>query len=306
MNFDELKLETGDWLGLSRKYFSVVVEKQHFLSVYSSAIASVAAIILAIIAWIPQRKTPRALVVVAIALTTTILFAQRSRIRPSSGVRDYVFRAPIAPGIVDHFHIWRVWGPTPLPSTPRIARTRITGDYGSWEHAEVRTSETPSSMGLLIHYRDWDAVSRWSYERELDNASTSLASRTMATPSIEDYHSPIFFWLINRASGSTFQILAELITQSDGTAICAFALPSDVRTAAIKSLTGNAAVITWATGSMKLSLTKKDLYSTPSAEIPSDVLRQIAAQGGIMSVTFDHPVERRYGRVWIETREAKS
>jgi hypothetical protein len=315
----EIELETGDWPEPTRKYFLSIVAKQHFLSVYSSAIASVAAIILAIVAWILLRKTPRALVVVAIALTATFVFTQRSRIRPSSGVRDYVIRVPIAPGIVDHFHIWRVYGPSPLPGTAGIARTSITGDYGKREDAELRTSETPSSMGLLNHYSDWDAVSRWSYQRELDTASLNsasvagrripLTSRTMATPSVEDYHGPIFFWLADRpsADSGTSQIGAGLMTQSDGRSICAFALPSNVRTAEIRvPFTANEALITWASGSIKLSLEKKTIYSGPSAEIPPDVLRQIVADGGIMNVTFDRPVERQFGRVWIEMREWKS
>ena len=164
-------------------------------------------------------------------------------------------------------------------------------------------------MGQLKHYRDWDAVSRWTYERELDTASAPRTIRTLATVSIYDYHSPIFFWLFNARSTDSgmSEITAELLTQSDGRSICAFALPSDVQAAEVKvPFNANEALITWANGSIKLNLTKKNYYSSASAEIPLDVLRQIAAQGGIMTVTFDRPVERQFAKVWIEMRESKS
>ncbi|MDQ6800443.1 MAG: hypothetical protein M3041_06350 [Acidobacteriota bacterium] len=309
VNFDELELETGDWPEPTRKYLLSIVAKHQFLSVYSSATVTVAAIVLAIVAWMLLRKTPRALVVVAIALTAIVVFAQRSRIRPSAAVRDYVIRAPIAVGIVDHVHVWRTYGATPFRETERTARTSITGDYGKREDAEVRTSETPASMGQLNHYRDWDAVSRWTYERELDPAERPRVTRAVATPSIADHHSPIFFWLFDRPdvnSGSS-EIGADLMTQSDGRKSGAFAIPSDVQAAEIKApFTANEVLITWATGSIKLKLVKKDIYKSATAEIPPDVLRQVAAQGGIMSVTFDRPVERQFGKVWIEMRESKS
>ncbi|HEX9501745.1 MAG TPA: hypothetical protein VGA10_08835, partial [Thermoanaerobaculia bacterium] len=189
--FNSLQLEASDWPDETRRHLLGIAAKHDFLRVYSGAIAAIAAIVLAIVAWILLRKTPRAIVAVSVVLAAAILFVQRGRIRPASDVRDYVIRAPIAPGIVDHFHVWRSYGPTPLAGPAPIARTSITGDYGKWANAEVRTSETPISMGVLRHSRDWDAVSRWSYQREIDAASTSFRNHAIATPSSSDFQGPI-------------------------------------------------------------------------------------------------------------------
>lgn len=303
LSFDELQLETGDWSDESRRHLSSVVAKRQFLSVYSGAAAAIVAIVIAIAAWMLLRQTPRTVVAVVVVLAATLLIAERSRIRPPSGVRDYTIRAPIAPGIVDHFHIWRAYGPTPLAEPARVTRTSITGDYGNREDAEVRTSETPSSMGLLNHHRDWDAVTRWSYQREL--SSNSSINRTTITGAAPDYHSPLWFWVVERPSGNNVSSRMEtrLKVTPDGRATCTFALPSDIRAAVVKtSFNGGGAEITWPAGSAKVKFTK-NIYSYSSAEIPTDVLRQIAAHGGIAGMTFDHPVESPYNRVWIEIRE---
>jgi hypothetical protein len=100
---------------------------------------------------------------------------------------------------------------------------------------------------------------------------------------------------------------AQLKTQADGRAICTFVLPSDVRAAEITiPFKGDAAELTWSGGSTKLTLAKKDIYSGPSAEIPLGVLREIAAHGGIVTVTFARPAQRTYDKVWIKIRESKS
>jgi len=91
---------------------------------------------------------------------------------------------------------------------------------------------------------------------------------------------------------------------SEGRATCTFAFPSDIRAAVVTRPVNSSEVeLTWSAGSMKLKLTRKNIYSYASAEIPSDVLRQIVAHGGIADMTFDHPVEPRYNKVWIEIRE---
>jgi len=309
LSLNSLELEASDWPDETRRHFLSLVAKHDFLRVYSGTIAAIAAIVLAIVAWIVLRKTPRAVVAVSVVLAVTILFAERNRIRPPSDVRDYVIRAPIAPSIIDHFHVFRAYGPTPLAGPARTPRTSITGDYGKRADAEVRTSETPSSMGLLRHYYDWDAVSRWSYQRELDGTSTSVGNQAMATTASGDFHTPIGFWLVERPSGSSAwsRLGANLKTQSDGRAMCTFVLPSDVQSAEMSiPFNGDAAELTWSSGSTKLTLAKKNIYSNRSAEIPLGVLREIASHGGIVNVTFASPAERPYDKVWITIRESKS
>ena len=276
------------------------------LSIYSSVVASVAAILIAITAWLLLRKTPRAAIVAMIVLTTAAVFAQRSRIRPSADIRDYSIRAPIAAGIVDHFHIWRTYGSVPLPPAPPAARTSITGDYGQPEGAELRTSDTAPSMGELHRNSYWDAVSRWTYQRELD--TTSANPKRTALPSIYDYHSPIVISLTDQRGNQAYsEIGTKLMSLPDGRMTCTFALPPKVEDAILRiPFQANEALLTWANGSTKLPLTKKDIYSFPVGKIPPDVLRQIATNGGIVNMTFDRPFEREFGRVWMELRESKS
>src|SRR5205823_3161355 len=156
----------------------------------------VGALVLAIAAWILLRKTPKAVVAIVVVLAATVLIAERSRIRPQAAVRRFTVRTYVAPGIADHLQVWRSYGTTPLTETTRVEKTSITGDYGKLENAEVRTSETPPSMGQLIHFTEWDAVSRWSYQREVGSAA--LTNQPFAAPNTSDYHSPIWFRLSDR------------------------------------------------------------------------------------------------------------
>ena len=313
ITIDSLQRETG-WPDESQRYLLSKVSKGQFLSVYSGATTTVLAILVATAAWMLLRRTPRAAVAVSLVLTVTVLFAQRSRIRPPSGVRHHIIRMPIAPGIVDDFHMWRAYGTAPLAEAvhdERSVRTSLTGDYGKMEVAEVRTSDTPPSMGLLHHRGDWDAASRWSYRRELDSSATSDGNRSVAIRVVADYHTPIRFWLVNRQSGP-FRMEGRLRPQSDGRATCAFAFPADVqegRTAEVQlpdPFAGRDVEIAWSTGSIKLKLVKTSIYRNPSAAISRDVCREIAAQGGIATVTVAGPVEPRDARAWIEVRENES
>jgi len=165
-------------------------------------------------------------------------------------------------------------------------------------------------MGLLKHHHDWDAVTRWSYQREL--SSSSSINRATITGAAADYHSPMWFWVAERPSKSgPSRMESRLNVTSDGRLVCTFAFPSDIRAALLRTpfrgvvgtpFNGGEAEITWPAGSARVKLTN-NLYSYASAEIPSDVLRQIVAHGGIADMTFDHPVEPRYNKVWIEIRE---
>jgi len=307
MSVGSLELESGNWPEETRRLFLSRVAKNDFLGAYSSAIAAVAAVVVAIGGWILLRRTPRAVVAISVVLVAIVFFAERNRIRPPFAVHDYWVRAPVAPGIVDHYHVWRTYGPAPFAGTAQLPRTSITGDYGKHESAEIRTSETPPAMGLLHHYTDWDAVSRWSYERKLSSSAFNKSSTiTGAAP---DYHSPMWFWVVDppARNGGWSRLGTRARRGSDGRGTCAFAIPKDARAASVStSFNSREAELAWANGRTKLALSKSDPYRFPTAAIPPGVLREIMAHGGIVNVTFETAAVSPYNSVWIAIQEPKS
>jgi len=291
-------------------------ETAGFFGVYRAAIATGAALLISIIGWLLVRQRPYIAVTVALVLIASIAVAARGRLRPVSGNFDYIMQLPIAPGITQRLTERLVYGPTPLVGPvdhSDVARTSLTGDYGAREDAEVRTSDTPPSMGLMSRGRDWDGVARWTYRREIDH-SFKTPTR-LAVAMFRDFHRPMVFWSLEPPTSGDFEIEGNLKKEPDGRMSCVFSLPpgsiSRNQVAVINlssSMAGSSVEISWDSGTTKLMPTKKDIYSTPSCVIPPAALHEIAARGGIVDVKIvpKEPVVQPFLRTWIKVQEKKS
>lgn len=281
--------------------------------VFAGAVATLIALLLAISAWLLLRRKPRLVVAAAVVLAAGLLVAARSRVRPAASVKEEDVRLPVAPGIVDHLHVWRAYGPAPVTAGADAVApaTALTGDYGIREEAEVRTSGTPPSMGVMVHDGDWDGFTRWSFRREIGDVTTAQAGRQQYTllRLMTDFHTA---WLqfVRRPDPAT--IVGDLLP-SDGKLTCSFVLPDDARwrgsveIASANALNGDDAAIAWANGSTTLRLTRTKLEEKPSCVVPPGVAAAISRSGGVAVVTIAHakPVDSYDRRIFIHFREQK-
>ncbi|HYS52828.1 MAG TPA: hypothetical protein VER58_03560 [Thermoanaerobaculia bacterium] len=289
-----------------------------FLRVSRATVLTGAALLVSICGWFLARRKWSAAIAFAVVLLAIGMIGQRDRIRPAARVFDHDLQLPGAPGIIEHFRERHEYGAAPLGEAVERsdrARTSLTGDYGSSEKAEARSSPTAPSMGLMIYWEDWDAVTRWSYRREIRNVAT--ISDRVVVPLLRDFHGNIAFFSAQRPIGRDFRIVGSPRKQPDGRLSCAFALgssalaPGQVAVLKVGSRLADSEVeMAWAGGTIKLTPTQKDIYSTPSCLIPPAVFREIAAQGGIVNLTIipkePLPAESFFYRTWIEVQEKKS
>jgi len=171
-----------------------------FLRVHQAAVLALAATLISVAGWLTLRRRPRAAITVGLLISAMFLLAARDRIRPRSGRYDVDVDTSLSPSIVDRVHLSRSHGPSPLPEEGGDAetmRTSITTASEEWGDAEVRTSSTPVSMGLLSRRRDWDAVTRSTRRHELgDGPEIRIRSRE-AENLVLDYKSTLavnFVW----------------------------------------------------------------------------------------------------------------
>jgi hypothetical protein len=293
-------------------------QRGDFLSIGRAAVFTGAALLISICGWLFARRKWSAAIACAVVLIAVGIVAERARLRPASGVLEHDMRLPGAPGIIEHFYERCAYGAAPLGEAvdrSDRARTSLAGDYGPSERAEARSSETAPSMGLMIFREDWDAVARWTYRREIHNAAA--ISNRIVIPVLHDFHGNMAFFSVQRPIGRDFKIDGSPRKQPDGRVSCAFALgsaalaPGQVAVLKVGNRLADAEVeMAWAGGTIKLTPTKKDIYSAPSCVIPPTVFREIAAQGGIVNLTIipkePVPGELFFYRTWIEVQEKKS
>jgi hypothetical protein len=297
-------------------YFAAFRDDRRSLIAHLPWLLTGAALVISLVAWFLVRRQRRLAVACAMILMAGLLIAMRGRVRQTSGVFESVRRDPIAPGVVVRFQKRSVFGPTPLAEyadRSDRARTSLTGDYGSYHDAEVRRSETSPSMGLMHREADWSSLSRWTYRREIETSAV-LPARTVLAE-IYDFHGAMIFSSVQRPTSRDFRIEGRLTKEPDGRASCTFALgstplaPEQIAVLRVGDiLPDTEAEISWGSGSIKLTPTKRDIYSTPSSVIPAAVLREIAAQGGIftLTVTPREPAITLLFGTSIEVREKKS
>lgn len=307
---DTSSLESSDRSEDPRRDPGRDVARASFLSAHSSAVAATIAALITIAGWLLLRKTPRFGVAVAIVVAASLLVAARSRIRPVSEVREYIIRSPVATGITDRIHIWRSYGPAPLAAIPANPHDAVTGDSGQREEAELRTSETPPSLGLLNHRGDWDAATRWSVRRELDDSSTGTRISNRSIDDFhQDFHSAVVLWFADKPASGPYRLESRLTNMPNGDVTLAFALPAsgNHKTTATVHFphwyAGHEVEITWATGSMTGRLARNDAEVNSSVAIPEDVCRSVAEQGGIARITVANPHARLTDTAWLEVRE---
>lgn len=160
--------------------------------------------------WVVMRRLPRpVLAIVAVALSAVILLG-RDRIRPAGhgferrpelikrttlgGVYTYEIHFPLAPGVVDHFTVERIYGASPLPAkeaSPEVLRTSITNADQTAYPTEIRDSATASGWGVIVRNQAWDAVSRSSERRELGETPIVRVRQRDATKLVVEYESPV-------------------------------------------------------------------------------------------------------------------
>jgi hypothetical protein len=106
----------------------------------------------------------------------------------------YEIEKPLSPGVVGSLHLSLAYGPSPVPAEDRDSekmRTSVTGGSESYEDAEVRTSNTPVSMGVMSRRQDWDTVTRWSSRRELGDAPSIRIRSREGKRLVLDYESTL-------------------------------------------------------------------------------------------------------------------
>jgi len=165
----------------------------HFLRIYPAATLSIAAAIVALAGWILFRRRPRLVTAVALLAIAGVVFAARDRIRPGSGGYNAEIQRSVAPGIVSTVHAKNVYGPTSLPADDgdeETMRTSITSAASEIENAEVRTSETAVSMGMMRRHWYWDTISRFRMRSEADNRTTIHIARREGNTLVLDYEAP--------------------------------------------------------------------------------------------------------------------
>lgn len=160
--------------------------------------------------WVVMRRFPRpVLAMVAVALSAVILLG-RDRIRPAGheferrpelikrttpgGVYTYEIHVPLAPGVVDHFTVERIYGASPLPAkeaSPEVLRTSITNADQTAYPTEIRDSATAPGWGVIVGNQAWAAVSRSSERRELGEAPVIRVRQRDATKLVIEYESPL-------------------------------------------------------------------------------------------------------------------
>jgi hypothetical protein len=284
--------------------------KTGFVSAHRAKILTGGMLVLSIASWFMARRRLLTAVVAAVIAVAFIIVGVRERLRPSAGASEDVARTTVAPGIVETFRARMIYGPSPIvepADRSDRARTSLTGDFGFPELAEVRASDTPPSMGMMVRGSDWDSFARWTYRREIDPAA--VASNRVIAVVLRDLHGSMAFWSIQRPTGSAFQMEGNLTKQTDGRAFCSFALdsaatgPGREATLHVGNVqAGSDFEVAWGGGSIKVT----PAAASPSWVIPAAVLQQIAEQGGIVSVTITKPAMTPAFRTWIEVKEKKS
>jgi hypothetical protein len=164
-----------------------------FLRVHPALLLTLAATLISLAGWLILRRRPRAAMTVALLISAIFVLAARERVRPPSGVYRYEIETPLSPGVVGSLHLSRSYGPSPLPAEDRDSetmRTSVTGASGFYGDAEVRTSSTPVSMGVMRRRDDWVALTRWSRRRELGDAPSIRIRSRDAKQLVLDYVSP--------------------------------------------------------------------------------------------------------------------
>jgi len=159
---------------------------------YSGLVTSLAAVVIAVAGWILLRRRQRAGIAVAMLGFAVIALSVRARIRPASGSYEFSVQAPVADGIADTLQVRRTWGPSPLvePLDAARMRTSVTGADDLWQRLEVRTSETPLTMGAFTRF-DWNGITRWTRRRELTAAGAHIRVRSSdAKKLVIDFESP--------------------------------------------------------------------------------------------------------------------
>jgi hypothetical protein len=155
--------------------------------------------------WPLMRRSPGLpLALTAVALSAAILLG-RNRIRPignaSAGGGDathasftYDNRSPLAPGVLDHYSLERIYGTTPLPPKPASAETRrtavTTADRNGAGSTEIRDSATVAGWGTIVRQRTWGVASRFSERRELGDVPVVHVRQRDGHKLVLDYESP--------------------------------------------------------------------------------------------------------------------
>ncbi len=285
------------------------------LSIYRGAVSTGSAVLLSTTAWLLARRKRSPAIAASLVIIVCVVFAARGKLRPPSHVDVGEMRMPSSPGVIEHFREQRAYGPAPLSEIVDRSdrgRTSLTGDYGPTEEAEVRRSDSAPSMGMMLPRGYWDSLYRWTYRREI--ADSPATTNRLVTPRITDFHHPMFFFSRFRATGRDFAIEGRLKKEPDGRLSCVFALPPNIgpsQSAVISlavTLAGSPVEIAWATGTTRLTPTRKDVYHSPRCEVPPDILRDIVAHGGIVTLTLtpEENILQPFLATWIHVQEKKS
>lgn len=268
-----------------------------FLRIYAGGVTAVLAAIAAIAAWLLLRKTPRTGIAIGVILIATALFAGRGRIRPSNAVLHYDSTVAVAPGVVDHVHLIRSYGAAPVAPVTTDGDA-ITGDHATIKDAEVRSSDTPPSFGLLASRHEFDAATRWWLRRELDDKAIARATMLRHGP---DDHTPIVYSRLDpRKPGTPFRIGCRLKRQPDGRGSCLIAFPEGEYTGSVAYFTPYSPTtigVAWPTGSATLDLVRTRINNA-SAPMPA------AAMHGLIELTVPK-FDARYNSVSIEASERR-
>jgi hypothetical protein len=248
------------------------------------AAAGIALLVIAA-GWVFVRRNRTALAVVLLIGCVAVIAIARDRIRQKSGTDDLVLRSVIAPGIAAEYRVHSTHGPSPLPAAA-ADRTAVTGDH-MLGGIEVRTSDTPPSMGSLVFREDWGWGIRWTLRRTI---AAELASDRIDLLAGRDLHEfALAEWTAARDQGN-YVLDANLVPSGEQRMSATLALPADVRTARsvemrmTLSLTGGPVEIKWATGSIQLTPKRKDLTSGFRCAIPDETVKAIEASGGVFEI----------------------
>lgn len=268
------------------------------------------ALLVAIAAWALARTNHTAVAVAVIAVFAGGVAIVRDRIRPQAAIVDRVTHGSLGPDLaIDYRSRW-AHGPTPIAAT-NADRAAITGDYGLWNDAEIRTDDTSPSMGLLHRTSDWAFNVRWIMRRQL--ATPGSKDRTIF-PSLHDLHSLPAYELKPALNDRVYGIDGELTVLANDRVSATFALPAaglmPGQTARIEitaALNAAPVEVAWATGSTRFTANKKNILSNPDFIIPDDLVREIVRAGGIFTVTCQ-PAEvvQPYQQILLRVQEKKS